>query len=460
MNYRSLHFVGIGGIGMSGLAQLARAAGLEVSGSDRGADRPENQRIFRAFAAQGIRVFPQDGSFADQIAPDALVYSSAIESDNPDFARLPALPRLHRAEALQLAIQRAGVTPAIAVSGSCGKTSVTSYLAEALYRLGADPMALNGGLINAFQSDTYAGNFRAGRDALVFEADESDKSLLAYHPDYALVLNIGTDHYDKAELARVFAEFVRHAQRGAVMAEEVEAALHDALPAGLPVRIFRSAEVTGYEITGGTAYAEFFGRYRVRLPQPGFHTALNLLAAGTMLELLGYPWERIAPALGELHGVWRRFDPAGRMRGTQARVFDDYAHNPEKICCVIRAAQELAGADGRVVTLFQPHGYGPLGFMQDELYRQLHETLRAGDAFWLLEPFYAGGSSSFSPKASEVVTDWTRRGGLPGLRHPADRMAAERELRDGMDLNADDIVLVLGARDNSLSDWAKSLTEI
>lgn len=140
-----IHFVGVGGIGMSALAQLFAAQGCEVSGSDRGAERIENQAIIAPLKAQKIKIFPQDGSFVKSVKPDCLVYSTAIEDDNPDFLAAPEIPRVHRAGALAAAIALNDKQISIAVTGSCGKTSVTAWLAEALYNLDADPTCLNGG---------------------------------------------------------------------------------------------------------------------------------------------------------------------------------------------------------------------------------------------------------------------------------------------------------------------------
>ena len=213
-----LHFIGIGGIGMSGLAAMCADNGYLVTGSDRGADRPENRRIIDALKLQGIKIYPQDGSGIRASRPDFLVYSTAIEEDNPDFIAGEGIPRLHRSELLERVIREADFGCTVAVTGSCGKSTVTAYLAETLTNLGADPCCLDGALIKRFRGGRFAGNYRPGSGKyFVYEADESDKSLVRYSPDYAIILKMGTDHYDKAELARVFAEFLRHVRKGAVL---------------------------------------------------------------------------------------------------------------------------------------------------------------------------------------------------------------------------------------------------
>ena len=143
----SIHFVGVGGIGMSALAQMAASLGIKTSGSDRGANAPENQRIIGALKNCGVKIYPQDGSRMDEPEkPQALIYSTAIEEDNPDFAKGKGIPRLHRSEAMKLLVERSG-KQILAVTGSCGKTSVTAWLAEALNACGKSPSMIGGGLL-------------------------------------------------------------------------------------------------------------------------------------------------------------------------------------------------------------------------------------------------------------------------------------------------------------------------
>jgi len=460
---RRHHLVGIGGIGMSGLAQLLRHLGHEVGGSDRALAAPENAALFAALRAQGIRLFPQDGSFAAAGPPDVLAYSTAIEEDNPDFVAAPGVPRQHRSAALAAALGEFRGAVTVAVTGSCGKTTVTAWLAAALARLGHNPTMLCGGHAAESRDADHPGNFRAGDGRiLVFEADESDKSLLAYAPDHALVLNLGTDHYPEAELVAVFRQFLAQARRGAVVGADVAAALGgpDALP--LPSRIFGEADQGGraapppdgltvrYTPGRGGGPTAHFADGDLRLPVPGRHNALNAAAVRAMLEMLGHsPAEAMAGA-AFFPGVHRRFEDHGRSAGG-ARVLDDYAHNVEKIAAAIALAAEMV--PGRVFAAFQPHGFGPLGFMREPLLATLSACLRPEDRFILLPVYYAGGSSSFVPTSAEVAEDYRRRG-LVGCHDVPDRAAAARLLAEA---GPDDAILVLGARDNSLALWAENL---
>ena len=184
---KSFHFIGVGGIGMSALAAGAAARGWQVSGSDRGADKPENAPLISALRAQGVKIYPQDGSrFSSGNMAEALVFSTAIEEDNPDLLAAGDIPRMHRSEFLRLLLDDSGKTT-IAVTGSCGKSSVTAHITETLDHLGADPEMISGALSKSYRRSDNAGNYRAGNgNFLVFEADESDKSLLAYGADYGI----------------------------------------------------------------------------------------------------------------------------------------------------------------------------------------------------------------------------------------------------------------------------------
>ena len=471
---KSLHFVGIGGIGMSGLAQMFLDLGCAVTGSDRALGHAENERIFAALRKCGAKLRPQDGSvYADGYAPDAIVYSTAIEEDNPDFkCAPPGTRRLHRSEALSLGIGALRGRFTIAVTGTCGKTTVSAWLADALDRLGGDPGALTGGYVKRFREDGAAGNYRGGfgRD-FVIEADESDKSLLNYVPDTALILNIGTDHYSREELAEVFLTFAASARSCVVMelaafeeigpdrfSPEKLILLFSGAPdapvscAGRPV-----LRLNSYRVAGGSAWCAFNGLPEIRLPMPGRHNALNALAVHTVLTSRGYDSMDALKAVSEFGGVARRFDRAGVM-ANGALVIDDYAHNVEKLASCIGAAQELT-PEGRVVTVFQPHGFAPLRFMREALANALPSILRPSDEFIFLPVYYAGGTASFSPTSAEAAETCRN---APGADPDAilvfnDRLACEDHLKKAV--KSGDVVIVAGARDESLSIWAKSLTK-
>ena len=459
----SIHFVGVGGIGMSALAQMAASLGIKTSGSDRGANAPENQRIIGALKNCGVKIYPQDGSRMNEPEqPQALIYSTAIEEDNPDFASGKGIPRIHRSEAMKLLVERSG-KEIVAVTGSCGKTSVTAWLAEALEACGKSPTMIGGGLSNCFAGSASAGNYHQGTGNLcVLEADESDKSLLNYSAAHALVLNIGTDHYSKEELVQVFRQFLSTTQKTAVMSCEVFEALGSECMKHLQVKLFSTdpaapemmggypvLKVTDYKVTEGKISAKADG-ISIALPAPGIHNAANAAAVICMLELLGIERNKAIEAAAGFSGVWRRFDFAGTT-AEGVRIYDDYAHNVEKIQSCIRAAKEISGE--RVLAIFQPHGFAPLRFMREELAVMLKATLSPQDVFAFLPVYYAGGTASFTPKSEEVAAEYAKQ--MPDqIQYFATRPEAEKWLH--LNLKKGDIAVIMGARDNSLSDWSKS----
>lgn len=467
----SLHFVGVGGIGMSALARMSASLGIVTTGSDRAAASPENARIINALKNGGVRIFPQDGSVYDTVKPDAIVYSTAIEEDNPDFAAAPSgTQRMHRSDALKFLVEAVHAENMIAVSGTCGKTSVSAHLAEALYHLNEDPGVLCGGLVNAFVSPDLAGNFRAGAGkTFVVEADESDKSLLHYTPDTAVILNIGTDHYSREELAEVFRKFVSSARKRIVLAAELlddigadacagrDTILFSGDPASPPViQGFPVVRLDSYRAGADGAFCSFDGQQEIPLRAPGRHNALNALAVYATLIQAGFPKKDAALATGSFSGVWRRFDHTGKLSGG-CRVYDDYAHNPEKIISCLEAAQSISA--GKVILLFQPHGFKPLRDMHPTLFEMLQDHLGPEDIFGLLPVYYAGGTASFTPTSEEIAASFRERSGkAETYPYFADRTAAEIFLQTHAE--AGDTAVIMGARDNSLSIWAKKITEI
>ena len=354
----------------------------------------------------------------------------------------------------------------IAIAGSCGKSTVTAFMSEALANCGDDAGFLNGAISKRYISDRSIGNFHAGKGRFfVFEADESDKSLVNYAPDYAIILNMGTDHYSKDELARVFACFLDKVKKGAVLEKEVFEAVKPHLTTPPPaIKVFSGTPgskaeffVSDYRVTvtedkKALPQAVFNNTISIDLPAPGRHTAANALAIFAMLEMLGFAPEQAKNAIEHFDGIRRRNDCAG-LTASGVPVYDDYAHNPEKIGSCLNTLSEIT--PGRIFTIFQPHGFGPLGFFRDELLKTLEETLKEGDAFYMLPPFYAGGTSSFKPTSQEVIADWKN-----SSKHPErytfadDRDKLREELLEKS--SPGDLIVIMGARDNSLSVYARS----
>jgi len=470
----NIHFVGICGIGMSGLAQAFRWFGYNVSGSDRAINNSENKILVKKFKKQGIFVYPQDGSYVKDNIPDVLIYSTAIEEDNPDFLVASRIEKWHRAEALVFIQNLLKDITSIAVTGSCGKTTVTGWIAETFLNLGLDPIVLNGGMINSFSDNVYSGNFKPGKGSyFIYEADESDKSLIAFNPDYSVLLNIGTDHYSKGELIEVFESFLRKTRKGAVIEDDILNLINPDSYAHLSIAVFTSKInlpelekmkiwfLEKYYTDINKQYAvcrnSFSQTITIELPIPGKHNAENLLAVMGLLDLLeiSKPSNKIQRAISKFKGVHRRFEKKG-MTENGVLVVDDYAHNIEKIVSCIKTAQSIC--HGKVFAVFQPHGYGPFKFMKDLLFPELESCLNSDDKFILLPVYYVGGTSSFSPKATDVNDEYNSKCETKGMYlYFESRESASNYLN----INADerDIILIMGARDGSLALWAEELTK-
>ncbi len=461
---KKVHLVGICGIGMSGLAQLLKESGWQVSGSDRALDFPENQEIVAPLKAQGITLYPQDGSCYQNGFPDEIVYSTAIEEDNPDFACAPNVRRVHRAEALQNALTNYPASIRVAVMGSAGKTTVSAWLGEALHNLQGAPTILCGGRINTFCTENCVGNFVKGSGPFfVFEADESDKSVLRYHPQVSIIMNIGTDHYAKEELIEVFAQCLRQTQQYAILDTDVKRILPPECMEHLKVITFSNTDkdadfaLMGYHVKMSQSHMLFNspnGLIEMSLPLLGIHNATNALAILGTIYALGIAPELAVKAVSQFHGVWRRFDVAGNLP-SGAIVVDDYAHNIEKIESALETANEKKSLHGRRVILFQPHGFGPLKFMREALGSMLKRALTPHDVFIFLPVYYAGGTSSFTPTSEEVANEIKASNPAFKCEVAFDRDHANQLIQNHA--MKEDIVMILGARDNSLSTWAKTL---
>ncbi|WP_369133243.1 UDP-N-acetylmuramate--L-alanine ligase [Modestobacter sp. I12A-02662] len=354
-----VHFVGIGGAGMSGIARIMLARGLRVSGTDR-RDSPG----LRALAALGARV--EVGHEAGHLGDaDTVVVSTAIRPENPELAAarergLRVLPR-----AVALASVMAG-RRSVAVAGTHGKTSTTSMLTVAVQACGADPSFAIGGTLNESGSNAHAGE----GDVFVAEADESDRSFLLLDPQAAIVTNVEADHLDNyGDLAAVeaaFDTFVRAlpAEGFLVLCVDDPGAARLAT-VGPPARVrtYGTAESADLRLLDlrvgpdGTRYRAVLdgrdlGEVHIRLP--GEHMALNSAAALLAGLELGLPAADLVAGLGRFGGVHRRFELKGTAAGV--RVYDDYAHHPTEVAAQLRAARAVTGS-GRLLVLFQPHLY-------------------------------------------------------------------------------------------------------
>jgi UDP-N-acetylmuramate--alanine ligase len=359
-----LHFVGIGGSGMSGIARVFLEAGYQVTGSDRSDSAGLDP--LRALGAR-IAIGHDAANVGDA---DTLVVTGALWQDNPEYryAIDHGLPVLHRSQALAWLINRQRL---VAVAGAHGKTTSTGMIVTALLALGADPSYVNGGVIAGLDRSSARGT----GELFVVEADESDGSFLLYDTAVALITNVDADHLDHYGTQSAFEDaFVRFAQNAS---EFVVASSDDTGALAVLARLEGTRVVTfGHAASadvrvrdvgaeGPVAFTlEHAGAtYPVQLAVPGAHNALNAAGAFAVLVGLGFEPEPVLRALEGFAGTGRRFELHGSVRGV--RVFDDYAHHPTEVAAALQTARSVVG-EGRIIAVHQPHLYSRTQAMAGE----------------------------------------------------------------------------------------------
>jgi len=426
------HFVGVAGSGMSALARYAAMRGDAVSGSDRAFDRGERAELRAAFEALGVVVHPQDGSGVSHGC--TVVVSTAVEDSIPDVvrARETGVDVVHRSELLARFVSERRT---VAIAGTSGKSTVVAMVFEVLRAAGMDPSVLSGADLLCLGE---AGNAWAGRgDLLVVEADESDGSLVRYEPAVAVVLNVSRDHQEIAESLALFRTFAQRARERVVVGEDD--ALRGLAPGAVVFGFSADATVQATRIELHPAGSRFVADdVAFSLPVPGRHEVDNALAALAVCDALEVPHEVAARALAAFQGVARRFRIVGRPRGVT--VVDDYAHNAAKIRAAIEAARVVGR---RVIAVFQPHGYGPLR----QGLAEIAEALRSADVVHVLPIYYAGGTVRRDVTSEDLAA---RIGATTGDRVTVGGRIA-REAQSG------DVVLVMGARDSTLTGFAREI---
>jgi UDP-N-acetylmuramate--L-alanine ligase len=445
-----LHFAGVAGSGMSALAQFVAMKGGRVSGSDRSFDRGQRSEARLQLEALGVAIHRQDGMGLEGDC-SALIVSTAVEDEVPDVAaaRRLGVPVLHRSELLAYLVAR---DRTVAVTGTSGKSTTVAMIFEILRGVGRDPSVITGGELVALQREGLWGNAWAGRsDLLVIEADESDGSVVRYHPAVGVVLNLQRDHKEMAAVAEMFRVF-RAQVREAVVLGEAEN-LQEFADDGVAFGFGDGSDLRVEDLLLGSEGSSFTLRgLPFQLPVPGRHNVENAMAAIAACVALGVPLAAMREPLKAFQGVARRFQVLGTHRGIT--VVDDFAHNPAKVAASIRAAHlRVQASGGRILAVFQPHGFGPLKFLRTDFVETFAAELAARDRLWFLDVFYAGGTAPRDITSAEVVADLASRGVAaelaPSRKGLVERLAAEAKETD--------LVLVMGARDPSLTDLSKAI---
>ena len=458
---RPFFFCGIGGSGMLPLAQILKGRGCVVGGSDRSFDQGRTPEKFAALERQGFDLRPQDGSgivSADQV----LVASAAIEDTVPEIRRANELDllRLTRAELNSILFNTSGA--GIGIAGTSGKSTVTAMLGWILHAVGRDPTIMNGAVMKNFVSEErpYASAAVGGQALYVSEVDESDGSIALYRPAVGVLLNVSLDHKSMDELRALFGDYLERSRIAVINADDEEALAllpraSEAITFGIDQTRAQIGIDAGSRAESPTRQAAMVvdrhdgSTHALRLAMPGRHNLSNALAAIAGAAATGVPVAASVEALGDFTGLARRFDIVGTSE-SGVIVIDDFGHNPEKCAATLRT---LKAHPGRVIAFFQPHGYGPLRQMGHELAETFARELDSDDVAIFSDPVYFGGTTDRSEGSERIVAMIEQAGG--SAEHIASReQCGERivELaRPG------DRVVVMGARDDTLSEFAKGV---
>lgn len=452
---KKISFCGISGSGMSALAQILKLSGYDICGSDRNFDLGKDKENRRRLENIGIRIFPQDGS---AITPDLdyVCASTAVEDTIPDIraAKEKNIPLKTRPQLLsEIFHSYAG---RIAVAGTSGKTTTTAMIGYILDKAGKKPCMINGGLLRDYEDFSGIPNIIFNHGSLcVAEADESNGSIDLYKPTVSVINNISHDHKSPEEIKELFQNLINRTKETAIINGD------DALCRSLKnnsCRIQRfsltdsSADYYASDITplpDGTSYVFNGKKYSLKLI--GAFNVANALAALAAAECCGVPPETGADILQNFHGTKRRLEIIGSKNGIT--VIDDFAHNPDKVKASVSALRQY---DGRLIVLFQPHGFSPMRATGKEIIAAFCRGLNSEDILVMPEIFFAGGTVSKDISSSDLINEAHKLGKQNAFYFAFREKACDFILQNA---RSGDRIVIMGARDNSLTDLCRTILE-
>ena len=453
MNFQSINnifFIGVAGTGMSALAQYCAGIGKTVSGSDRYFapntfnDTQEKLEKFK------VKCFPQDASGITENT-ELIIISTAVEDSNIEIQKAKQLniPIIKRSELLSLI---SDTKKTIAVGGTSGKSTTTAMIFDILDTAGLQPSIISGAGLVRLQERNFIGNAFVGKgEWLVIEADESDGSIVNYHPEIGLLLNIDKDHKEIEELNDIFQTFKNNSNKFIVnAAHELAAPFSEDTK-----QDFSSTdERAGFMATNFNQHG-FEMNFKIKgilfeMKAIGKHNMENALAAVCVASQCGVKLQTCAKALKNYKGIYRRNQILGNKNGVV--VIDDYAHNPAKCAAAIKGVQPLTH---KVVAWFQPHGYGPTRFLRNDFVEEIANALRPQDEIWMSEIFYAGGTATKDISANDLIKDLKTKGCNAFFVEDRNEFVTTVKTH----LQENNVLLLMGARDPSLADFAKEVYE-
>jgi UDP-N-acetylmuramate--alanine ligase len=450
-DFKNTFFIGVAGVGMSAIAQYLAGIKKKVSGSDRYFKDGEYNETKEKLEAEGIQCFLQNGTGITN-ETDLVVVSTAIEDTVAEVQKAKQLniPILKRSEVLALI---ASSKKTIAVGGTSGKSTTSAMLFDILQYAKMHPSIISGAGLTSIINEGKIGNAKVGAgEWLVIEADESDGSIVQYHPEVGLLLNVDKDHQEIDELMQIFGTFKNNSKKFVVnqsnqLAKQLSQNIQQDFSADEKSNagcIATDFVQDGFNIQYKINKEQFF------INAIGKHNMENALAATTVANQLGVDLKTCAEALQHYKGIYRRNQILGNKNGVW--VIDDYAHNPVKCAAAISSCQPLAN---KVIAWFQPHGYGPTRFLRNDFVKEFANVLRDDDEIWMSEIFYAGGTAVKDISANDLINDIKALGKKAFFVE--DRNQFVERVQPHLSGNA--VLLLMGARDPSLEYFSKSVFE-
>lgn len=448
MNY---FFVGVAGTGMSAIAQYLSGRGESVSGSDRLFSKSEKSETQLQLEKAGIECFFQDGSGITE-STDAVIVSTAIEESNVEYQKALQLniPIIRRSKILA---QISDEVKTIAVGGTSGKSTTTAMIFHILQKCGKEPSLITGAGLSTLQKQGLIGNAYNGKgEWLVIESDESDGSIVNYNPEIALLLNVERDHKEEEELLQLFSTFKSHTKKAFIVNSNYPITMSLSQNDEYNFGTKGSPGIKGSDFRQDGFRISFkVNGIDCQLNAIGEHNMENALAAIAAAVQSGVTLNEAVEAIKDFSGIYRRASLIWADHTRHLYVVDDFAHNPSEVASAIRACQSIST---KVIAYFQPHGFGPLRFMHKELAELVADRLRTNDIFIIGDVYYAGGTVNrdISP---EIVSQ-----AIQGLGKNA-IFAKEKESCKAEILRhipeKDCTILIMGARDPKLSEYAQSV---
>jgi UDP-N-acetylmuramate--alanine ligase len=451
-DFKNVFFIGVAGTGMSAIAQYLAGIGKDVSGSDRFFAPGVYNETKEKLEAAGINCFLQNGEGINA-QTELVVVSTAVEDTvfEVQKAKELGIPIIKRSALLAL-IAKSKRT--IAIGGTSGKSTTSAMLFDILKFAGLKPSIISGAGLVSIIKEGKIGNAEVGAgDWLVIEADESDGSIVQYHPEVGLLLNIDKDHQEIDELMNIFGQFKENTtglfivNQSNLLSKKLSANINndfstdENVDAGYKSNDFHQS---GFNIQYTVASILF------SINTVGKHNMENALAAACVANQIGVDLKICADALKYYEGIYRRHQVLGQKNGVW--IIDDYAHNPAKCAASIAACQYIAP---KVVAWFQPHGYGPTRFLRNDFVKEIAAVLRPEDEIWMSEIYYAGGTAVKDISANDLIVDLKRIGSNAFFVESRNDLVAtvRPHLSDGC------VLLLMGARDPGLEKFGKEVFE-